>query len=66
MGTGQLSALMGATGDNKGPSEWFDLSLLPPFDRVSKYFGFNVSAIHVSRGAIAFRIFTPLPAQLRK
>jgi hypothetical protein len=65
-GTGQLSAVMGATGDNKGLSEWFDLSLLPPFERVSKCFGFNVSAINVSRSAIAFRIFTPVPAQLRK
>jgi hypothetical protein len=69
LGTSQLSTLVGAGrggGESKGLGEWFDLSLLPPFDRVSKYFGFNVSAINVSPGAITFKIFTPVPPQLRK
>jgi len=64
LGTGQLSTLMG--GESKGVSEWFDLSLLPPFDRVSKYFGFNVGAINVSPNAITFKVFTPTPTALRK
>lgn len=68
LGTSQLSTLMGAGngGESKGVSEWFDPSLLPPFERVSKYFGFNVSAIDVSPGAITFKVFTPVPSQLRK
>jgi hypothetical protein len=68
-GTGQLnqlSAVFGTGGDNKGMADWFDPSLLPSFDRVSRYFGFNVSAINVSPNAISFKMFTPTPPSLRK
>ncbi|HUR57446.1 MAG TPA: hypothetical protein VM029_07040 [Opitutaceae bacterium] len=67
-GTGQLVTLLGLAGgaDEKGMSEWFDFSLLPPFDRVSKFFGYDVSAINVSPTAISFKMFTPTPPQLRK
>ena len=67
LGTGSLSMLLGAgAGENKGVGDWFDFSLVPPFDRVSKYFGYDVSAITVSPSAISFKIFTPMPPQLRK
>jgi hypothetical protein len=65
-GTGQLSTLMGAGGDSKGITDWLDLSLLPSFDRISKYFGVNVSAINVSPTGIAFKMYSPTPPQLRK
>jgi hypothetical protein len=67
LGTGRLSMLFGsAAGGDKGAGEWFDFTLLPPFDRVSKYFGFDVGAIGVSPSAITFKVFTPTPTQLRK
>jgi len=68
LGAGSLSTVLGigAGGENKGYTEWFDFSLLPPYDRVSKYFHFDVSAINVSPNAITFRMFTPTPPQLRK
>jgi len=67
LGTGQLAVLLNPGGaQNKGVSDWFDFTLLPPFERVSKYFGFDVSAIGVSPNAITFKVFTPTPPQLRK
>jgi hypothetical protein len=67
LGTGRLSAVFGAGANSKkGVNEWFDFSLLPSFDRVSKYFAFDVGAIAVSPQAISFKVFTPTPAPLRK
>jgi hypothetical protein len=66
-GGGPLTLLTGIAGDpGKGVSEWFDFSLLPPYDQVSKYFHFNVSAIEVAPQAINFKVFSPTPPQLRK
>jgi hypothetical protein len=47
-------------------TNWFDASLLPPYDKVSKYFDKAVSAVNVSPNAITFKVFTPTPAALRK
>jgi hypothetical protein len=68
LGAGSLSTVLGVGtgGENKGYAEWFDFSLLPPYDRVSKYFHFDVSAMTVSPNAITFKMFTPTPPQLRK
>jgi hypothetical protein len=67
LGGGPLSTLAGLTGgQGKGLSEWFDFSLLPPYDQVSKYFHFNVSAIGVAPDAITFKLFSPAPPQLRQ
>jgi len=67
LGGGPLSTLAGLTGgQGKGISEWFDFSLLPPYDQVSKYFHFNVSAIGVAPDAITFKLFSPVPPQLRQ
>jgi hypothetical protein len=66
LGGGPLSMLLGLTGgQGAGISEWMDFSLLPPYDQVSKYFHFNVSAIDVAPNAIHFRIFSPMPPPLR-
>ena len=67
LGTGQLSMLAsGGPGAGKGIGEWFDLSLLPSYDRVSKYFYFDVSAINLSPEAVTFKLYSPTPPQLRK
>jgi hypothetical protein len=47
-------------------TNWFDPSLLPPYDRVSKYFHIAVTAVNVAPGSISFKMFTPTPPQLRK
>ena len=66
LGTGRLAMLFGGVGGGKGAGEWFDFALLPPFDRVSKYFGFDVGAIGLTPSAITFKVYSPTPAQLRK
>lgn len=45
--------------------EWVDFSLLPPFEQVSKYFGFTIMAAEGTDRAIEFRGYTPTPQSLR-
>ena len=67
LGAGQLSTVLGLFGgDGKSMAEMVDVALLPPYERVAKYFHFNVSAIGVTPEQITFKMFTPLPPQLRK
>jgi hypothetical protein len=46
--------------------DWFDFSLLPPFDKVAKYFGFGVYAGSANVDGLTFRFFSPTPPQLKK
>jgi hypothetical protein len=46
--------------------DWVDVSLLPPFDKISKYFSFSVYAGSENADGIAFKIFSPVPPALRK
>jgi len=43
-----------------------DFSLLPPFERVAKYFAFTVSSAAVSPEGIDFKVFAPTPPGLKK
>jgi hypothetical protein len=45
--------------------DWADLSLLPPFDAVSKYFYFTVQAIRLSPEGFSWTLFSPTPPKLR-
>src|SRR6185437_2133089 len=45
---------------------WMDFSLLPPFDKVSKYFGFSVYTISSTPEGISFKMYAPVPGGLRK
>jgi hypothetical protein len=45
-------------------SEWMDFSLLPDFDKVSKYFYFSVTSGNVTADGLSFKIYTPRPPQL--
>jgi hypothetical protein len=63
---GQLMMALGiATGDTK-VKDWLDLSLLPSFDRVSKYFYFSVYSGSASPEGLSFKEFSPTPPQLKK
>jgi hypothetical protein len=46
--------------------EWMDFSLLPPFDKVSKYFGFNVHTVSSTPDGVLLKMYAPVPAGLRK
>jgi hypothetical protein len=43
---------------------WMDFSLLPEYDKVSKYFYFSVSSGNVTADGFSFKIFAPRPLQL--
>ncbi len=45
-------------------SEWMDFSLLPDFDKVSKYFYFSVTGGSVTADGLSFKVFAPRPPQL--
>jgi hypothetical protein len=47
-------------------SEWMDFSLLPDFDKVSKYFYFSVTSGSVTADGLSFKVFAPRPPQLGK
>jgi len=46
--------------------EWIDLSLLPPFDRVAKYFHFSVRGTSASPEGVSISWFYPVPPVLRQ
>ncbi len=46
--------------------EWVDFSLLPPFDKVSKYFHINVYSGSVTSEGLRFKMYAPTPPQLKK
>jgi hypothetical protein len=43
---------------------WMDFSLLPEYDKVSKYFYFSVTSGNVTADGFSFKIFAPRPPQL--
>ena len=45
--------------------EWLDLSLLPDFDAVAKYFGISVYGGNVNSEGMTFKVYTPHPPQAR-
>jgi hypothetical protein len=53
-------------GDGKSTADLIDATKLPTFEKVAKYFHFDVSAIGVTPDAITFKTFTPTPPALRK
>ncbi len=46
--------------------DWMDFSLLPPFDRISKYFGITVYAASSDANGFTLKMYAPVPAALRK
>jgi hypothetical protein len=45
--------------------DWADFSLLPPYDEISKYFYFSVSAGKFSPDGFTMNFFSPTPPKLR-
>jgi hypothetical protein len=71
--SGTLANLFGASpfaarfGDSADKfKDWLDLSLLPPFDAVSKYFHLAIASGSATGDGLHFRVFTPTPPQLKK
>jgi hypothetical protein len=47
----------------KSSRDWLDFSLLPEYDKVSKYFYFTVYAGSATTDGLAFKFFAPRPPQ---
>jgi hypothetical protein len=50
----------------KAVLDWADCSLLPPYEKVSKYFYFSVYAASAGSEGLTFKAFAPVPPALRK
>lgn len=46
--------------------DWLDFSLLPPFDKISKYFGISVYTASENVDGLSFKMYAPVPPGLRK
>ncbi len=46
--------------------EWVDVSLLPSFDKIAKYFYFSVYSGGATPDGLIFKVFEPVPPQLKK
>ncbi|MBI5383732.1 MAG: hypothetical protein HZA90_03505 [Verrucomicrobia bacterium] len=53
-------------GREGGVLSWFDFSALPPFERVAKYFHFDVSALSANADGFTYKYFAPAPPQAGK
>jgi hypothetical protein len=66
LGLSALTGPMGVHNDGKELKEWFDFSLLPAFEKISKYFNFVVFAGDADANGLNYRFFSPTPPSLRK
>jgi hypothetical protein len=53
-------------GANQALKDWLDFSLLPPYEKISKYFYFTVYSGSASADGLTFRVFTPVPPALKR
>jgi hypothetical protein len=60
-----LAAVLGLSTPEASIKDWMDFSLLPPFDRVSKYFSFTVYGASASVEGLNFKWFAPSPRNLK-
>lgn len=71
--SGNLASLFGGTpmaGQLEDSAEklkdWIDFSLLPSFDKISKYFYISVASGAVTSEGMGFKVYNPNPPQLKK
>jgi hypothetical protein len=60
-----LMSSLPLAGPDKTFKEWMDFSLLPPFERVSKYFHFTVYGGSASVDGLTLKYFAPTPPALK-
>jgi hypothetical protein len=60
------AAVPGVSGSEKTIRGWMDFSLLPSFERVSKYFHFTVTGVGANVEGLTVKMFAPAPPELKK
>ena len=61
-----LAGRLGMEDDSKKFKEWIDFSLLPSWDRISKYFHISVWSGSLTPEGYSLKAYTPNPPQLKK
>jgi hypothetical protein len=61
-----LTASVPFAGPEKTVREWLDFSLLPDFEKVSKYFYFSVCSGAATADGITYKFFAPTPPALKQ
>jgi hypothetical protein len=61
-----LAGRFGITEESNKFKEWVDFSLLPPFDRVAKYFHISVWSGTLNAQGWSFKVYGPNPPQMKK
>lgn len=61
-----LASAFGISMNQNNYNTWFDYSLLPEFDKVTKYFHFSVYAGSANGDGLTLKMFYPVPLQLKK
>ncbi len=64
-GLGMLQAGLGFPASGQNLKDWLDFSLLPPFEKVSKYFYFSVYGGSATADGLALKAFDPTPPALK-
>jgi hypothetical protein len=62
---GALAMMAGMNSGQTKLSDWIDVSLLPPFSQISKYFYFSVYAAQATPEGLYFKAFAPTPPGLK-
>jgi hypothetical protein len=65
-GGSPLAGRLGMGDDARRFQDWIDFSLLPPFEKIAKYFSFAVHSGRVTSEGFSFEVFNPTPSQLPK
>jgi len=66
-GTSGLStSSLGLAGASQAFKDWLDFSLLPPFEKIAKYFSFSVYGGGATTEGLTFKMFEPVPQGLRR
>ncbi len=60
-----LLKMLGLSMPEKNIWEWKDYSLLPPFDRIAKYYSFSVYGGSASVEGLTLKVYTPVPPGLK-
>jgi hypothetical protein len=59
-----LSGVPGFSTPEKSFRDWMDFSLLPSFEKISKYFHFSVGALSATTDGLEYKVFAPAPPQM--
>jgi hypothetical protein len=62
---GAMAMIGGMSAGQPKLADWIDVSLLPPFSEISKYFYFSVYSGKATSDGLYFKVFAPMPPGLK-